>query len=363
MRAFVLLGALAFFGLADAGERGAPVNAAALMAPAPAETLGAYRLFRDAGARAPNAGLIPYRLNTELYSDGALKFRYVFLPEGARATYDANGVFDFPVGAVLVKTFAVAPDMRRPDENVRFIETRLLIRQARGWRAETYVWNAAQDEARLALAGGEIPLRWIDRDGADVSLIWAAPNRNQCAGCHAQNGAVAPIGPSARNLNGDYPYSEGAQNQLAAWQARGLLDGAPADAPRAAPAHDPSEPLEARARAYLDVNCAHCHNPDGPAHTSGLDLSAHADEPFRWGLYKRPIAAGRGSAGLAFSIEPGAPERSILLHRMESLDPGVMMPELGRQRIDREGVSLIRDWIAALDENGRVALAQSPAAP
>ena len=100
------------------------------------------------------------------------------------------------------------------------------------------------------------------------------------------------------------------------------------------------------------MNCAHCHNPQGPAHTSGLDLRWSQSDPTRWGVYKRPVAAGRGSAGFAFSIEPGHPERSILLHRMESTDPGVMMPELGRQLVDRRAVALMREWITGMNTDG-----------
>jgi hypothetical protein len=123
--------------------------------------------------------------------------------------------------------------------------------------------------------------------------------------------------------------------------------------PRAPNAYDPADgALEARARAYLDVNCAHCHNPQGPAHTSGLDLSWSESDPAHWGVFKRPVAAGRGSAGFDFSIEPGHPERSILLYRMESTDPGVMMPELGRQLVDRRAVALMRDWIAGMNNDG-----------
>ena len=102
-----------------------------------------------------------------------------------------------------------------------------------------------------------------------------------------------------------------------------------------------------------DVNCAHCHNPAGPAHTSGLDFSWSQDDPSRWGVLKRPVAAGRASAGFEFAIEPGHPERSILVHRMASDDPGVMMPELGRTLIDERGVALMREWIAGMDGEGR----------
>jgi hypothetical protein len=137
----------------------------------------------------------------------------------------------------------------------------------------------------------------------------------------------------------------------------GLLTGAPhsQEAPRVPIAYDPaSGSLELRARAYLDVNCAHCHNPQGPAHTSGLDLRWSQHEPIAWGVFKRPVAAGRGSAGFEFAIEPGHPARSILLHRMRATDPGVMMPEIGRSLVDQRGAALIEDWIARMDSEGRV---------
>jgi mono/diheme cytochrome c family protein len=145
-------------------------------------------------------------------------------------------------------------------------------------------------------------------------------------------------------------------NQLADWRESGILVDAlgASEISRAPAAYDPEDgTLDTRARAYLHVNCAHCHNPAGPAHTSGLDLRWTVDDPVQWGVRKRPVAAGRASAGMDFSIAPGDPDHSILLHRMESLDPGVMMPELGRQTVDARGVALIRDWIAGMDESGR----------
>lgn len=346
--AVALAAAAALVASATAQPAHAPVNDAALMAERAAPTLAEYNLFLDASARRPNERLTAYSLNTQLYSDGALKFRYVYIPAGAQAQYNAEGVFDFPVGTVLIKTFAFAEDMRAPHENVRFLETRLLIRQQDGWVARPYVWNEDETEARYAPIGADVPVSFTDEEGQAIALDWAVPNVNQCAGCHASDGEVVPIGPSARNLNRDA--------QLAAWRDAGVLGDAPSDAPRAPDASNPEDgTLEQRARAYLDVNCAHCHNPSGPAHTSGLDLSWAQTEPVQWGVYKRPVAAGRGSAGMNFSIEPGHPERSILVHRMESTDPGVMMPELGRTLVDARAVALMRDWIADMDETGRAA--------
>jgi uncharacterized repeat protein (TIGR03806 family) len=349
-----------------AAQAPAPVNDRAIMAERPAELLSAYRLFRDVRAREPNTRVTPYDLNTPLWSDGALKFRYVYIPSGAQARYSADDVFDFPVGTVLIKTFAFAADMRAPNENVRFLETRLLIRRAEGWIALPYVWNEAQTEARLSPVGADIPVSFTGGDGAAVALDWHVPNRNECRACHDRAGAITPIGPSARNLNRRYDYVVfnavidghsarviGEQDQLAAWQELELLSGALTDTPRVPNAYDADDgTLDQRARAYLDVNCAHCHNPEGPGHTSGLDLRWSQRDPAQWGVYKRPIAAGRASGGFEFAIEPGHPERSILVHRMASTDPGVMMPETGRTLVDERAVALMRQWISNMNADG-----------
>lgn len=328
-----------------AAQAPAPVNDAAIDGARAPLLLSTYRLFRDAAGREPNAGVVSYDIATPLYSDGALKFRYLYLPRGTQARYRPLGAFDFPVGAVLIKSFGYAADMRRPDADVRLIETRLLIRRAEGWVARAYVWNEAQTEARLAPAGAIVPASFVDEGGRQRALDWAVPNVNQCRGCHELDGAFVAIGPSARNLNRAYA---GAANQLAAWREAGLVDALPQDAPALPNAYAEEAPLAARARAYLDVNCAHCHNPAGPAHTSGLDLRYEQNDPAAWGVMKRPVAAGRGAAEFEFAIEPGRPERSILVHRMQSTDPGVMMPELGRQLVDERGLALMREWIAAM---------------
>lgn len=349
MRGLFLAGALALLVGAAAPVRAAAdgPNMAALLAERPAPTLSAYRLFRDAGARIPNAGVTPYDLATPLFSDYALKQRFVFVPPGAPARLNGDDVFAFPVGAVLVKTFAYPADLRAPDADVRPVETRLLVRQRAGWAAMTYVWDADGREARLQVAGATVPVQVRDAGGALREIAYAVPNKNQCKGCHASDNTLTPIGPAPRHLDREIVYAEGRRNQLAYWAATGLLDAAPPSAP--APAS-----LDAQARAYLDVNCAHCHNPRGPAANSGLDLRATQADPALWGVRKRPVAAGRAAGGFLFAIDPGRPDSSILLYRMQSTDPGVMMPELGRTLVHREGVDLIARWIAAMDAGGAI---------
>jgi len=105
--------------------------------------------------------------------------------------------------------------------------------------------------------------------------------------------------------------------------------------------------LDARARAYLDINCGHCHNAKGAANTTGLTLEASAPEDRHLGICKPPVAAGRGTGDHLFDIVPGQPDDSIIAYRMASADPGEMMPELGRSTVHREGVALIKAWIAA----------------
>ena len=323
------------------------IDAARLLAETPAPRLSDYGLFVDGK---PNPALTPYALNTPLFSDYAEKERYVFLPPGTAAKHRTDGVFDFPVGAVLVKTFAYPADLRAPAKDVRWIETRLLIRKASGWAAQAYLWAPDRSDAVLKRAGARLDVSFIDTAGKTRQVDYAVPNQNQCKECHQLDKQVAPIGPRARNLNGPYAYPTGAENQLAHWKRTGLLAGAPAPekAPRTARWDDPDEPLALRARAYLDANCAHCHQPRGIASNSGLFLNWEQPAGPALGIGKRPVAAGRGSGGLEVSIVPGQPDASILAHRMASSEPGVMMPELGRSLVHDEGVALIRAWIGEM---------------
>ena len=333
------------------------------------------------GKLVANTDVVPYDLNTPLFSDYAHKFRTVWMPKGTSAKYDAEGAFDFPVGTVLTKTFfypqpgnaaggakAVARtyDVSRDFaknagaealdlSHVRLIETRVLVRREKGWEAIPYVWNAAQTEAELARTGDAIPLELVDDHGAREAFTYVVPNENQCAGCHVTNvkaKQIEPLGPRARHLNRDYAYAGGKENQLAHWSAKGYLSGLPAaDVPHDADWRDANAPLDARARAYLDVNCSHCHSPTGPANTTALDLRSAATDLRRLGLCKPPVAAGRGTGDRLFDIVPGKPDDSILLYRVTSNEPGVMMPEMGRNTAHKEGVELIREWIAATSGN------------
>ncbi|HKU15642.1 MAG TPA: SO2930 family diheme c-type cytochrome [Steroidobacteraceae bacterium] len=335
------------------------------------ERLSEWRLLlqRD-GKLVPNEGVTPYDLNSPLFSDYAHKLRTVVLPPGTSIRY-GDDAFEFPVGTVITKTFyyprggeaaegriAVRKVLAQEQgvsldlAQVRLLETRLLINTAAGWVAIPYVWNAQQTEATLALAGDTLSLELVS-DAGRQPFAYLVPDTNQCAGCHAlehHSQKIEPIGIRARHLNKTYRYGEVSENQIAHWQKTGLLTGAPdpLSAPRNAQWDDADSDLEARARAYLDVNCGHCHRPRGAASTSGLLLHAQETDRVKLGECKIPIATGRGSGDALFDIVPGTPDQSILLHRMLSTEADVAMPELGRSLVHAEGVALIRDWIASL---------------
>lgn len=335
------------------------------------QSLSDWGLFELKGGRiAPRDGLVSYELASPLFSDYAQKWRAVFVPKGMNARYDPVKTFDFPVGSIIAKTFyytvptggsdrvlkptpasyqsgATGIDLR----HVRLIETRLLVKRAGGWEALPYVWNADQTEATLQRTGAEVPLDFDD-GGKVTHFTYTVPNVNQCAGCHATDRSrkILPIGPKARHLNRDFPGIGGDINQLTRLTRIGYLTGAPAaaGAPRDARFDDAMASIGTKARAYLDINCAHCHSATGPARVSGLWLDSPTADLRKLGACKPPVAAGRGTGNRQYGIVPGHPESSILAYRLESDDPGEMMPETGRSLTHHEGVALIREWIAGL---------------
>ena len=308
-----------------------------ILADKPAASLADYNLFADAAARDPAKGVLKYDLINPLFSDHADKHRFVFVPEGSSAAYREDDVLSFPVGTVLVKTFAYGD---------RYLETRLLVHKADGWEAIPYVWNEAQSDATYAPIGKRIKIAQGVAAPDAPDFTYAVPNKNQCKTCHQNGDAVHPIGPKARNLNHQGPHGI---NQIDDWVARGIVKGVPGQAPVMARAFDPATSIDAQARAYLDINCAHCHKPTGSASNSGLWLDWEIEDAVKWGVGKHPTAAGRGAGDALVVIAPGEPAASILSFRMASDEPGIAMPELGRALVHEQGVALIEAWITQMD--------------
>ena len=320
----------------------------------PYDTLERYGLVSiQNGAIVTAKESVHYDLNAPLFSDYALKERSIFLPPGTSMTYRDDGTFDFPTGAIITKSFGFPTDFRDPQSTVTWVETRLLIRTSAEWRPMVYLWDADQKNAPQAPGGTTLPIEFVDGAGITQHATYLVPNVNQCPKCHANTDVTTPIGIYAAQINRSHVYDGGTSaNQIAKWSELGILRGAPASldaAPRLLAWDDPGAGSVAdRARSYLDGNCAYCHSPTGEARTSGLLLGLRQTDPLRLGVCKSPIAAGRAGSALDYDVVPGSPDESILTYRMNSIEPSVAMPELGRSLVHSEALSLVKEWIRGL---------------
>lgn len=321
----------------------------------PKEKLSDYGFFSgDLKQLHPAESVLPYELNSTLFSNYAEKLRFVYMPAGTQVAFKEKGVLDFPEGTYLIKNFYYPFDFRHPEKGRRIIETRLLVHTDEGWQAWPYYWNNEQTEAYYDVAGETTEVNYINENGKKIKAPYYVPNKNECKGCHSYNQQMQPIGSSVAELNKAINYSDGANNQLLYWKEKNLITGLPEiNAVPKMPVWNDAKTgsLNERARAYLDINCSHCHRTGGPAETSGLLLTYNEQDAQATGINKTPVATGKGSAGRLFDIVPGKPDESILLHRMQTNDPGEAMPELGREQVHREAVELIYSWIKSMDAN------------
>lgn len=314
----------------------------------PYQTLSEYNFFQgDLKDLTPNFGVVPYNLNSVLFTDYAKKKRFIWLPNNTKATYISDDVsLDFPVGAVLIKNFYY--DNVLPNNETQLIETRLMIRKNEGWVFASYVWNEAQNEAVFDLNGSYVDLQWQE-NGEINTVQYRVPSEAKCFTCHKILETPEPIGPKPRNLNLEYDYSDGPENQLNKLVSLGYLDNSlPETISRLPNYSDNSESLESRVRAYLDINCAHCHSEE--THCSY--------RPMRFGFNDTQDYSNIGvcvdpdtdlGEDLGHIVEPGDPRNSVLHYRLNSIEPSTRMPLLGRSLRHNEGVNLIEEWINSLN--------------
>jgi len=324
--------------------------------------LSDWQLFAvDTNELIPSESSVVFRPNNPLFTDYAHKLRTLWIPAGLQAEI-VNDEISYPVGTVLSKTFyyprassttltkVADSGLQKIDlsEN-QLIETRLLVRKTDGWDAFGYVWNDEQTEAFLRIAGASKQVSLLAQGGTQTTdFTYFVPNENQCAACHTTvhpDGDMHPLGAVFGQLNVD--VGTGIASPLEQMVQRGWLSDEQVF-PRSESWQDPSASLDDRALAYLNMQCGHCHNPEGAADTSGLILDSSQTLAVNRGVCKPPVAAGGGAGDLLYAIVPGQPEESILLYRMRSDKPDEMMPELGRSLIHSEGVDLIGRWIAEM---------------
>ncbi|TRX54007.1 hypothetical protein [Thalassomonas sp. M1454] len=371
--------------------------------------LSSYNLFKDSSdpTANPSAGGVPFDLAVPLFTDYATKYRYAFIPEGTKAVYSEHEILDFPVGTVLVKTFTMPVTTADRDGEELVIETRLLIHRQDGWTALPYYWDPIESDgskAELAITGASLDVTTTHK-GEMIDFTYQVPKATSCNSCHQllpvsqgsddiRPNIFMPIGPKARYLNKEFEYEDGTTaNQLEYWQEQGFLTGLPESGVDALEkimlfkdntvlSQLSNEEVDDAARAYLDINCAHCHRSElsledagkpnyaGAAGYTGLQLEYNRDyseRSDRFGVCKLPIAnrdpvsrideesdyafdrlLPQFPKNVTYGVVPGKPEESYLLLRMTTVDPNQRMAPLGRSTHHIEGVELIKQWITNL---------------
>jgi uncharacterized repeat protein (TIGR03806 family) len=326
----------------------------------PFAKLSDYRFFIGAlNEMKPAQGVLPYKPASELFSDYAQKSRFVWMPAGTKATYNGDdNVLEFPLGTVLIKTFYF--DQVAPFNSRKIIETRLLIKKSEatpnssGWQAYDYIWDEKQKNAYLDTDGNGlfVPVTFT-QNGQQRTVDYKIPAQTECLTCHklnptqSENGELTvPIGPKPQNLNYSYNYAGGSMNQLQKWISVGYLqNNLPANIVSTVDYKDPTQPLELRAKSYLDMNCAHCHRVGGHCDYVEAKFNFSNSDLYQMGVCMPPLFSVDDGP---YIINRGKSNKSELVVRMSSVNQAVMMPIIGRTVVHDEGVALIKQWIDAL---------------
>jgi uncharacterized repeat protein (TIGR03806 family) len=331
----------------------------------PYPKLSDYNFFEgDLRNLAPALNVLPYEPSSSLFSDYAHKKRFVWMPQGTKASFTSDStVLELPVGAVLIKTFYYDNVQNTtPIGSTRIIETRLMIRKTSGWIFADYVWNTEQTEAYIDMNGSNTEISWKDENNVIKSTSYRIPNQVQCFICHKVKPASGttgpdiyiPIGIKPQNLNFNFDYGAETKNQLTRWVEKGYLESnftLPTAEHTVIDYNDTTRLLETRVRSYLDSNCSHCHAID-----------RHCDyRPMRFPFNLTAGTNGRTMMGVCVDtedysfapaltkiVQPGNINRSMLYYRLNTIDESFRMPLHGRTVLHEEGIALIEQWINSL---------------
>jgi uncharacterized repeat protein (TIGR03806 family) len=287
------------------------------------DSLSVYNIFQgNPTDLQPSNGFELLELSSVLFTDYSHKQRLVKIPVGTQMTKSGDGTINFPNGTILTKTFFYYNDERDTTLGKNVVETRLEIKENNLWNVATYIWNKNQTDAVLKLDGLDTPISWIDENGIARSTIYHIPTENECMTCHQSNSAITPIGPTLRNLNRTVERNGSMLNQLTHLQNGGSLNSFPIDqVGHIVDYNNSNASLDERGRAYLAMNCAHCHNP------KSWERAAEREFDFR---YETPL----NQAGIFY--EEDKIKRAVQVQEM---------PLIGTTMLDEEGVNLIIEFL------------------
>ncbi len=312
--------------------------------------LSSYNFFAGAiKALSPNPGLIPYKPISSLFSDYALKKRFVWMPSDVKASYNGDGEpLDFPIGTVLIKNFYYENVL--PSNTTQIIETRLLYKTAEGYKFAEYFWNDEQTEAFLDEVGdgGYKDISWL-QDGEKRNVTYRMPAGSECFTCHKSDAANAPIGLKPQSLNSAYNYTDGSENQLNKLIEVGYLeDTLPEEIITVIDYKDETQTIDLRVRSYLDINCASCHQDEGHCNYRSMRFAFDENDL----LENRGVCVDPDDFFPELEdqkiVKPGDPANSVLFARLSTNEQNRRMPLLGRNSVHLEGVALLEEWILNL---------------
>ena len=327
----------------------------------PYPKLSDYKFFDgEMKALVPALGVLPYEPSSSLFTDYAHKKRFVWMPKDTKAEFNGDDkILELPVGSVLIKNFYYE-GVEGFTTGTRILETRLMIRRANGWLFANYVWNNEQTEAFYDMNGSFVNVSFTE-NGVTRTVDYRIPSEPQCIVCHKSKfwdgtqeiATHIPIGIKPQNLNFALNYGSETKNQLQKWIDMGYLDSGfdfPSVQNTVPNYMDASAPLETRARAYFDANCAHCHDDKG--HCDYRPMKFRFASTFNNQLNMGVCADTEDIQDfpeLNKIVAPRNTDGSMLFFRINTVDEAYRMPLHGRSVIHDEGVDLIREWINSLD--------------
>lgn len=283
----------------------------------------------------PVSGVIPYQVNTKLWSDGADKRRWMAIPDESTVQVDVDGDFQFPIGSVLIKEFSFGGSL---------VETRLLVYHEDGsWGGYSYEWSADGSDASLVPPQGKTKT-------LSNGIQWTYPSREQCFACHSDV-VDTVLGLEIAQLNGNmiYPSTGREANQLSTLAHIGYfrdpLPGPVESLPALSALDDETKTVEHRARSYLHANCAGCHQPSGP--TPANWDARYSVDPKNMNVCDVPPEHGDLGVSFPALLKPGHADQSVLFLRTQALDSN-RMPPLATNLIDYEATDVLQQWINSL---------------
>jgi len=280
----------------------------------------------------PAENVYLYELNSILFTDYAHKQRLIRMPEGEAMQYNGSSLLpDFPDNTIITKTFFYYEDEDNLNSDKIIIETRVMIKTEGSWKIGNYKWNTTMTEAVYTDNSSQVSVSYVDASGETQNINYQIPNNDDCVACHHIYDEKVPIGPKLRNMNFNPNNGTINTNQLQHFINEGILEGltSPSDVSILPDWEDEANfDIFERARGYIDINCAHCHQPGGFTPTGFLTDFRLETEFYETGIYEH---------------------RGQIEDRIQSTVPTYMMPQIGRTLVHDEAVEMLLEYLEAIE--------------